>query len=95
MGPALPVAGSTSVPQGQAHSVPPLLRVHPLRVSLRSQVASLISIVDYHGRAVVLVKISCPEGPFFYEGAIYERSGSGTVMVSQGEHYRRIYRRFV
>lgn len=66
-----------------------------LQENLRSQVASSISIVDYHGRAVVLVKISCPEGPFFYEGAIYERSGSGTVMVPQGEHYRRIYRRFV
>lgn len=66
-----------------------------LQENLRSQVTSSISIVNYHGRAVVLVKISCPEGPLFYEGAICERSGSGTVMVPQGEHYRRIYRRFV
>jgi hypothetical protein len=66
-----------------------------LQENLRSQVASSISLVDYHGRAVVLVKISCREGPFFYERAIYERSGSGTEVVPQGEHYRRIYRMFV
>lgn len=66
-----------------------------LQENLRSQVASSISLVDYHGRAVILVKISCPEGPFFFEGAIYERNGSGTVMVPQGAHYRRIYQKFV
>lgn len=65
-----------------------------LQEGLRSQVASSISLVDYHGRAVTLVKINCPEGPFFYEGAIYERSGSGTALVPQGD-YRRIYQRFI
>lgn len=66
-----------------------------LQENLRSQVASSIGLVDYHGRAVVLVKISCPEGPFFYKGNIYERSGSGTVVVPQGEDWRRIYRKFL
>lgn len=65
-----------------------------LQENLRSQVISSISLVDYHGRAVVIMKVGCPEGPFFYEGEIYERRGSGTVAVPR-EDWRRIYRKFL
>jgi uncharacterized protein DUF262 len=64
-----------------------------LQANLRSQVASSISLVDYHGRSVLLIKIDCPGGPFFYKDNIYERSAAGTRMVPRVD-WVRIVRRF-
>ena len=66
-----------------------------LQDNLRAQISSAISLIDYHGRAVVLVKIDCKDGPFFYGGDLYERQGAGTALVPQGDGWRRIYRKFV
>lgn len=65
-----------------------------LQDNLRAQVASSMSLADYHGRAVIILKIQCADGPFFYKGNIFERRGSGTRLVDQVD-WRRIYRKFL
>ncbi|MFD9739594.1 DUF262 domain-containing protein [Umezawaea sp. NPDC059074] len=61
--------------------------------SLRSQVSAGVSLIDYYGRAVVLVKINCADGPFFYKDEVYERKGSGTSLVPQSD-WKRLYKKF-
>ncbi|MFI6909137.1 DUF262 domain-containing protein [Nonomuraea sp. NPDC050394] len=66
-----------------------------LDTRLRSQVASSMSLIDYHGKAVLLIKISSGGvGPFFYKGKLYERSGAGRKEVPQLD-YNRIFARFI
>lgn len=62
--------------------------------SLKSQVCSGLRLIDYHGRNVALLKIDSKDGPFFFEGKMYERQGSGTKVVEQND-WRRIYRKFL
>ncbi|QWF77272.1 hypothetical protein HUW46_00662 [Amycolatopsis sp. CA-230715] len=66
-----------------------------LQDNLRTQVSSSLTLIDYHGCAVLLIKVNCSEGPFFYDDQIYERHGSGTKLVTQGDGWRRIYKKFV
>ncbi|WP_370739002.1 helix-turn-helix domain-containing protein [Streptomyces sp. EN16] len=64
-----------------------------LAPDLRRRVASGISLVDYHGRAVILVEITPSPEPSFYKNVMYERSGSGVRAVEQTD-YMRLFRRF-
>ncbi|MFE4913740.1 DUF262 domain-containing protein [Streptomyces sp. NPDC056652] len=64
-----------------------------LAPDLRRRVASGISLVDYHDRAVILVKIIPSPEPSFYKNVMYERSGSGVKVVEQTD-YMRLFQRF-
>ncbi|MEV7502774.1 hypothetical protein [Streptomyces sp. NPDC093018] len=64
-----------------------------LATDLRRRVASGISLVDYHGRAVILIEITPSHEPSFYKNVMYERSGSGVQVVEQAD-YMRLFQRF-
>ncbi|MFE1346660.1 DUF262 domain-containing protein [Streptomyces sp. NPDC058757] len=64
-----------------------------LAPDLRRRVASGISLVDYHGRAVILIQITPSHEPCFYKNVMYERSGSGVQVVEQTD-YMRLFQRF-
>ncbi|WP_439082351.1 GmrSD restriction endonuclease domain-containing protein [Streptomyces sp. WL006] len=64
-----------------------------LAPDLRKRVASEISLVDYHGQAVILIKITPSPGPSFYKNVMYERIGSGIKAVEQAD-YIRLFQRF-
>ncbi|MEU9007681.1 alpha/beta hydrolase fold domain-containing protein, partial [Streptomyces sp. NPDC048551] len=64
-----------------------------LAPDLRKRVASGISLVDYHGQAVILIEITPSSGPSFYKNVMYERSGSGIQVVEQAD-YLRLFQRF-
>ncbi|TGZ10098.1 GmrSD restriction endonuclease domain-containing protein [Streptomyces rhizosphaericola] len=64
-----------------------------LAPDLRKRVASEISLVDYHGQAVILIKITPSPGPSFYKNVMYERIGSGIKAVEQAD-YMRLFQRF-
>jgi len=65
-----------------------------LQESLRDQIVSSTTLVDYHGRAVILTKINCGDGPFFYGDVMYERTASGIKEVDRSA-WRRVYAKFV
>ncbi|MFF7606693.1 DUF262 domain-containing protein [Streptomyces parvulus] len=64
-----------------------------LAPELRRRVASGISLIDYHGRAVILVEITPSHEPSFYKNVMYERSGAGVQVVEQPD-YMRLFQRF-
>ncbi|HYQ66728.1 GmrSD restriction endonuclease domain-containing protein [Actinophytocola sp.] len=61
--------------------------------SVSQQVASDARIVGYHNRGVLVLRVSGRSEPTFFDGALYERSGSETREVPQAE-YMRIFSRF-
>ena len=65
-----------------------------LEPDLRSQITADMRLVDYHGLAVIVLKVESQEKPAFFEGKIYERRGSSTVVVPHSE-YHRIFRKFM
>ncbi|MFH9939350.1 helix-turn-helix domain-containing protein [Streptomyces murinus] len=64
-----------------------------LAPDLRKRVAAGISLVDYHDRAVILIKITPSPEPSFYKNVMYERTGSGVQEVEQSD-YMRLFQRF-
>lgn len=61
--------------------------------SLASSIANSARLVPYHQHAVGLFKVQADNSPNFFEGKIYERSGSDTVLVPN-EQYVRIFDAF-
>ncbi|WP_158702331.1 RNA-binding domain-containing protein [Kitasatospora sp. MMS16-BH015] len=64
-----------------------------LTLGLQKRVAAGISLVDYHGRSVILVEITPSTEPSFYKDVMYERSGPGVKIVEQAD-YMRLFQRF-
>lgn len=58
--------------------------------SLASAIANSARLVPYHQHAVGLFKVKAGPSPSFFEGKIYERSGSDTILVPN-EQYVRIF----
>lgn len=50
-------------------------------------------LVSYHGLAVGLLRVEASSEPKMYDGVLYERRGSSTVVVTP-QDYMSIYRRF-
>jgi hypothetical protein len=59
-----------------------------LDTSLTSAIANSARLVPYHRRAVGLFKVKAGNEPNFFEGKIYERSGSDTVLVPTTQYVR-------
>ncbi|MCV7224534.1 DUF262 domain-containing protein [Mycolicibacterium komossense] len=64
-----------------------------LEQALASSIANSARLVPYHGHAVGLFKIQSGDAPNFFDGQLYERSGSDTKLVPQ-EQYRRVFQAF-
>ncbi|MFD8351913.1 hypothetical protein ACFV1X_23640 [Streptomyces coelicoflavus] len=64
-----------------------------LAPELRRRVASGVTLIDYHDRAVILIEITPSSEPSFYKNVMYERSGSGVHVVEQTD-YMRLFQRF-
>ncbi|MBX7451466.1 DUF262 domain-containing protein [Mycolicibacterium sp. 3033] len=61
--------------------------------ALASSVANSARLVPYHQHAVGLFKVQAGTSPNFFDGKIYERKGSDTVLVPN-EQYVRIFEAF-
>lgn len=61
--------------------------------SLAKGVAASARLVNYRSRAVIVLSVSGGSAPIFFEGKLFERSGSETVEVPQAE-YIRVFARF-
>jgi hypothetical protein len=70
------------------------IRDSKLDPKLARYVAGEARLINYRGRAVALLKVEAQESPSFYDGKLFERSGSETIEVPQQE-YMRIFARFV
>ncbi|KRQ26776.1 hypothetical protein BKG82_07105 [Mycobacteroides chelonae] len=64
-----------------------------LEPGLASSIANSARLVPYHQHAVCLFKVQAGDTPNFFDGKIYERSGSDTVQVPN-EQYVRIFDAF-
>jgi hypothetical protein len=60
---------------------------------LASYVAAESRLVNYRDYPVALLKVRSQDSPCFYEGALFERVGSETVELAQGD-YIRVFQRF-
>ncbi|NII40905.1 hypothetical protein E9228_001541 [Curtobacterium flaccumfaciens] len=61
--------------------------------ALLSQVLANARLVPYEGRVVLLFKVSALAAPIFFEGQLWERAGSQTVLVQQAD-YARVFGAF-
>lgn len=61
--------------------------------SLARSVAASSRLISYHGLAVGLLKAEAGGTPSFFEGELYERSGSDTKLVAKAD-YVRVFRSF-
>jgi len=65
-----------------------------LEAGLATRLATDSRLVNYKGRAVAMLRVTGQSQPCFYQGDLYERSGSSTVLVPQGTDYMRVFSRF-
>jgi hypothetical protein len=65
----------------------------PLDAQLLKSVTASARLIPYQGFAVGLLKVQAGSAPNFFDGKIYERSGSRTVLVEQGD-YARMFAQF-
>lgn len=65
----------------------------PLDPALRRSVTASARLIPYQGLAVGLLKVQAPAAPNFFDGSIYERSGSQTLLVEQAD-YARLFGQF-
>jgi len=56
--------------------------------SLAQGVGSSARLISYHGFAVGLLKVQAGNAPNFFDGNLYERSGSDTKLVAQTDYFR-------
>ncbi|QFS46739.1 GmrSD restriction endonuclease domain-containing protein [Nostoc sphaeroides] len=65
----------------------------PIQQSVKSSIGRNIKLIDYHGREVVLFKLSAGRDPTAYDSKYYERIGANVEEIKFSE-YNELFRRF-
>lgn len=68
----------------------------PLQEHYRRQIGAKMRHVNYHGKSVIILRITCNNGPAIFNGAYYTRSGpSNDPAAVKAEEMPAFFAQFV